>query len=330
MKNIFNLNNPVWIFIGRLVDVFVLNILWFVCSIPIVTFGPATVALYYSMMKTVCDENPKYVRNFFKQMKANMANGIPLGLTMLVLGGLIVYAILFYSTNANYSDNLWILIFKYVMYGLGVLYVLMFQYVFALSARFVNTTFRTMRNALFLALQHFWWTIVMVFVTLLPAIILYMTNFLPILLLGFGLSVYINAYILNKILDPLIRKAKQEQGLETPEEEEERYTAEELAAASEWHMPASLASSGYTAAEEASEEAEETVSEAEETAAEVTEKAAEAAAEVTEKAAEAVTETAEKAAEGVTETVAETVEAAAEKAEETAGEADSASADPLE
>ncbi|MBR0088063.1 MAG: DUF624 domain-containing protein [Lachnospiraceae bacterium] len=316
MKNIFNLNNPVWIFIGRLVDVFVLNILWFVCSIPIVTFGPATVSLYYSMMKTVCDENPKYVRNFFKTMKENMANGIPLGLTMLVLGGLIVYAILFYSTNANYGDNLWILIFKYVMYGLGVLYVLMFQYVFALSARFVNTTFRTMRNALFLALQHFWWTIVMVFVMLLPAIILYMTNFLPILLLGFGLSVYINAYILNKILDPLIRKAKQEQGLETPEEEEERYTAEELAAASEWHMPASLASSGYAAAEDAAEEA---VGEA-----------ADTAAEGTEKAAEAVTETAEKAVEAITETVAETVEAAAEKAEETAGEADSASADPLE
>lgn len=316
MKNIFNLNNPVWIFIGRLVDVFVLNILWFVCSIPIVTFGPATVSLYYSMMKTVCDENPKYVRNFFKTMKENMANGIPLGLTMLVLGGLIVYAILFYSTNANYGDNLWILIFKYVMYGLGVLYVLMFQYVFALSARFVNTTFRTMRNALFLALQHFWWTIVMVFVMLLPVIILYMTNFLPILLLGFGLSVYINAYILNKILDPLIRKAKQEQGLETPEEEEERYTAEELAAASEWHMPASLASSGYAAAEDAAEEA---VGEA-----------ADTAAEGTEKAAEAVTETAEKAVEAITETVAETVEAAAEKAEETAGEADSASADPLE
>ena len=35
LQGIFNYDNPVWRFIGKLGDLIILNILWIVCSIPV-------------------------------------------------------------------------------------------------------------------------------------------------------------------------------------------------------------------------------------------------------------------------------------------------------
>ena len=39
LQGLFNYDNPVWRFIGKLGDLIVLNILWTICSIPIFTIG---------------------------------------------------------------------------------------------------------------------------------------------------------------------------------------------------------------------------------------------------------------------------------------------------
>ena len=57
LQGLFNYDNPVWRFIGKLGDLILLNILWIVCSIPIVTAGAATTAVYYVTLKLVRDEN---------------------------------------------------------------------------------------------------------------------------------------------------------------------------------------------------------------------------------------------------------------------------------
>ena len=47
MGNLFNLDGPVLQFINKLVYSVYLNILWFICCIPIVTVGASTTALFY-------------------------------------------------------------------------------------------------------------------------------------------------------------------------------------------------------------------------------------------------------------------------------------------
>ena len=56
MGSLFNLDNPIWRFMGKLVDVFILTLLWAVCCIPIITIGPASTAVYYVTLKLVRDE----------------------------------------------------------------------------------------------------------------------------------------------------------------------------------------------------------------------------------------------------------------------------------
>ena len=194
---------------------------------------------------------------------------------------------------------------KWAMIGFGFVYLLAFQYVWALSARFINTTGRTIKNGILLALRYFWWSMLMILVDAFPWMILYISNFLPIVVVSVGLPVFINAYILNKILDPLIRQARIDQGLDTEgqdEDEEGRYSEEELAAASEWRIPKELSSSGYaTAIDNVAEETAETVTDTAEKAEGIVEEAAETAAET-------VDNISETAAETVSDTISDTID----------------------
>ena len=64
LQGLFNYDNPVWRFIGKLGDLIVLNILWTICSIPIFTIGASTTAVYYVTLKLVRDEDDSTIKAF--------------------------------------------------------------------------------------------------------------------------------------------------------------------------------------------------------------------------------------------------------------------------
>ena len=49
--NLFRYDSPMMVFIGKVSDFIVLNILWVICSIPVVTAGAATAAKYSIAMR---------------------------------------------------------------------------------------------------------------------------------------------------------------------------------------------------------------------------------------------------------------------------------------
>ena len=207
MKRIFDLNNPVWQFVGKLFDAFILHIIWLVCCIPIVTFGPATTALYYAMMRDVRDEDAHYVRAFFRSFKENLKQGIILGLIFLVVGVLLGYGLWFYTANRSVGtlyNVLWA-----IDIGMLIIYAMTLQYVFALQSRFVNTVRTTISNAFFMSIRHIGWTFVMLVLFAGVYFIVLWFNFIPLLLLGYGLIVYLDSYILNHIFKPYVKQAEE-------------------------------------------------------------------------------------------------------------------------
>ena len=212
MKKAFDMNNPVWQFIGKLADALVLHVLWVICCIPIVTIGPSTTALYSTLMRDARDEGSQYYRNFFKDFKANMKDGIALGLIFLVLGAALVFGLYFYSLNRGLGTMYQIL--WAVDIGMLILYMMTLQYVFALQARFVNTVKTTIINAFFMSIRHIGWTFVMIVIFALVYFVAFYVGFLPILLLGYGLVVYLDSYILNHIFKPYVDLAEGRTGEE--------------------------------------------------------------------------------------------------------------------
>ena len=56
MSNFFNMDNSLWRFLGRLADVMILNIVFLITCLPVVTIGAAWTSLSYVTLKMSRDE----------------------------------------------------------------------------------------------------------------------------------------------------------------------------------------------------------------------------------------------------------------------------------
>lgn len=58
-------------FITKIVYSAYLNILWFICCLPIFTAGASTTALFYVSLKVAKNEEGNITRSFFRAFKEN-------------------------------------------------------------------------------------------------------------------------------------------------------------------------------------------------------------------------------------------------------------------
>ena len=63
-----------------------LNLLWIVCSLPIITVGASTTALYYVTLKIAEDREGDITQQFFRAFRSNFKQATQLWLMLLLLG----------------------------------------------------------------------------------------------------------------------------------------------------------------------------------------------------------------------------------------------------
>ena len=72
-------------FFHDLFDLMVVNWMWVLCCIPVVTIGPATCGLYTVTLKLAREEPVNPVKDFFRGFKENFKSGLLLGLLAAIL-----------------------------------------------------------------------------------------------------------------------------------------------------------------------------------------------------------------------------------------------------
>ena len=134
-------------FLRVLCDLMILNILWLICSLPVITVGPASCALCSVELKLARGEPVATVRTFFEALKQNIGQTIVLGL--IGLAGLVV-AVVDWLFAVAQEGNIRTL---YFVVGVIVSAVVLayWAWTFALSAGFENSIGGTIKNALSLA-----------------------------------------------------------------------------------------------------------------------------------------------------------------------------------
>lgn len=75
MGNLFNMEGGLMTALSKLFDICFLSILWFFCSVPVITIGASTTALYYGVVKVIRHERGYIGREFFRAFKSNFVNG---------------------------------------------------------------------------------------------------------------------------------------------------------------------------------------------------------------------------------------------------------------
>ena len=179
-----------------------LNLLWFVCSIPIVTIGASTTALYYASLKVVRDEDSHVAALFFRSFRQNFKQATVLWLILLGAGlflgadGYILYHLRL-SSNGTMAV-MWTLILAVVI-AAAVVWVIVTEYVFPLVASVENTNAAMLKNA-FLIGTHYLFATILVFAVHFAMFFVVVAWFTPLIVFGEGLCALISAWLLNRIL----------------------------------------------------------------------------------------------------------------------------------
>ncbi len=198
MGRLFSIENPFWQLINRLLHLILLNLLWFVCSIPIVTMGAATTAVYSVTLKMARNQEGYTTRSFFKAFRENFRQSTVIWLILLVMGAIIGADLMVYLRSSSVSPLGMLLMTAF--FAAAVLFIFESVYVFALQAYFDNSVKRTMGNALIMAVRHLPSSIAMtaagVLLTALGVLV-----FPPVFLGGQALLAWINSFLLVRIFD---------------------------------------------------------------------------------------------------------------------------------
>lgn len=144
--------NYLFILAGHLADVMILSLLWLLFSIPIVTIGPSTAALYYATTKHFNDSSEKPLQDFLHSFKQNVKQGILLTLIYLVYGGLLAFDV-YVAKNGFHGISLPAL-YEQVAYALTLPIVFTLPYVFPYLSRFNNTIKETLKHCFFFCATH--------------------------------------------------------------------------------------------------------------------------------------------------------------------------------
>ena len=186
----------------KLCNACMLNVLWFVCSLPIVTMGAATTALYYACLKMVRGEESYAARMFFHSFRQNFRQATQIWLILLGCGlflgldGYILYHLRL--TSAGTMGVIWTLALAVVI-AAAIVLVIVLEHVFPLLASVENTNKAMLKNA-FLIGTHYLFATILVFAVHFAMFFVVVAWFTPLIIFGEGLCALISAWLLNSIL----------------------------------------------------------------------------------------------------------------------------------
>lgn len=102
----YNQDSKFWHFATLVADFILLNLLFIVLCIPVVTIGPAIAALIHTTLKLSEDENRTLVKPFWNEFKRDTTKKMLLWIVYLVLIAALVYMAQFYWNFANNNAEL--------------------------------------------------------------------------------------------------------------------------------------------------------------------------------------------------------------------------------
>lgn len=140
-------DNPVVIFLTALADLLIGNLLWIICSLPILTIGASTKALYNILLKIVRKEPVSAFREFFQAFREDFVSS--LALTFLCLIGAVIFTGDLWYAMSQPGLSRYIFLFATAVAGVVTFSIL--TWAFPLAANFKNDLKGYILNSLAMA-----------------------------------------------------------------------------------------------------------------------------------------------------------------------------------
>lgn len=203
MKKLFDMDNPLMRTLSTAADLLTLNILTLVLSLPLVTMGPAVIAMNDIVLRMVRSEETYIVKPYLRAFRDNFKQGALMSLLVLAAA-----ALLYVDYVAAIAT---IPMLRIVSFAVAVIVYALFLYTFALLARFENSIRATLKNAAALSVGFFPRTLAMVVFAVgfwLGGFRFYRFGIPLLLMFGLSLPCYVKHLLLNSVFRKLEESAE--------------------------------------------------------------------------------------------------------------------------
>ncbi|OXS78732.1 YesL family protein [Domibacillus enclensis] len=164
MGQLFQLEGPLFKLLSRAVDLVLLNILFLLFSLPLLTIGASTTALYSVLLKVIRNEDETIVKSFFISFRNNFKQGTMVWLVVSVAGVLLL---------ANFgllgkANGLPMILWTSVLIVFSFVYICTSLFAFAYMARYEDTIKKVLINSMIMGISHFPYLILLIFFNVFP------------------------------------------------------------------------------------------------------------------------------------------------------------------
>lgn len=181
----------------KLADFGLITIFTVICSLPLLTIGPALTAFFYIGLKLVRDEEGYIFKGYFKAFKDNFVQSFLAEVVILVVGSL-MGSLMAVVVNWTQQDHLSFLKFVwFLQIGVCVVLVAGVIYLFPLISRFKNNLPSQIKNSILMAVKHVPQTILMLIVDCL--LIFYTLDYPFLWIFDVGIIGFANSMVLASI-----------------------------------------------------------------------------------------------------------------------------------
>ena len=200
-------DSPIMSFLARVADLVILNVLWLLCCLPVVTAGASTTAMYHVARHLQEESTSSVTRDFFRSFKSDFRQATPVYLLLLIPTAAVVMNA--WILSAQSSDVVPVYVRAIWMVS-ALMLTFVVSFVYPVMAYFDDTVWKTLRTAAVLAVAKLPRTVLISAINLLPIIMLFVS--LPFflrssifwLLIGGSLTAYLNMLILRPVFKKII------------------------------------------------------------------------------------------------------------------------------
>lgn len=89
----FDMDKPFWRWMGKIPELVILSLLWYLCCIPIITIIPASCALFDAVSRNLMMDDKGCYKRFFRSFVRELKQGIPLTIFWGIIAFVAVYGI---------------------------------------------------------------------------------------------------------------------------------------------------------------------------------------------------------------------------------------------
>lgn len=191
-------DSSVTAFLNKMTDLILLNIIYVISCLPIITIGAATTALYHVCIISIRQGDGYVIKRYISSFVHNFKQATILWLIMLAMWSVMIWDLLFWYRMGTGFGN--------VMFCLSAIVALVLcivsLYVFPVLSKLKGTVLSTIKNAAAFAIGYFPYTVILLLLTggfVWANLVSIGMNAIS-LFIGFALLAYIKSFFIYKVM----------------------------------------------------------------------------------------------------------------------------------